>query len=194
MAISSHCNMTALDIIKKTSFYFGHDRNSSRLSFGEAFALAGWYLPGRTVIITNLDIYFDPSLAELRRDRFLSHTTSYFLSRYEPNGAALSLGTQCKMGNYLGSHDSFIIVPPIPSHLVKETMDLRLGTPGVENRLIHEFRRAGLCVYNPCLSIRSWHLHGSAVRTLGLPLANTMGRNDVAHPRKLAKKNKDLME
>lgn len=185
-----HCNLTLSQFNAKARFYpasstkkgskVGPSDGSNRLTAGAAFAFANRYLPGKTVILSNADIYFDGTLRHLRTDRWLSLSNMYFLSRYEPD-EDVGLGTQCG-ANYIGSHDAFVFVPPVPKPLVARTMGLALGTPGVENRMIHDFRAFGIGILNPCLTIRSWHLHRSRVRTLGIPPANTDHRSGIARP------------
>lgn len=183
--LSPYCNVTMTQFSKKTRF---HQRSiskqlsgwSDRLSAESAFLFASKYLPGRTTILSNFDIYFDHSLKLLKRDRWLSLSNMYFLSRYESDDS-INIGTQCGP-RYIGSHDSFIFVPPLARLLVAKSAGLTLGMPGMENRLIHEFRRQGVSILNPCKSIRSWHSHLSGLKNDILPLANTGMQSGIVRP------------
>lgn len=183
------CNVTLNNFIQKTRFYPRQRTTGSktewgdRLTAGAAYEFASKYLPGKTVILANLDIYYDSTLKLLRQDRWLSVNNMYFLSRYELD-ESVSIGTQCGP-QYIGSHDSFVFVPPVPWILIERSMTLALGMPGMENRMIHDFRKAGIRILNPCKSIRSWHSHRSGVKHLILPLANTDNQSGIVRPAKL---------
>lgn len=76
---------------------------------------------GQMMLLANSDIYFDASLAWLKNTTTdLGPTRAYFLSRYEQadlEDAPGGLGTQCG-DKFVGSHDSFLYVPPVPRRLV----------------------------------------------------------------------------
>lgn len=191
--LAPHCNVTLGQFNRKARFYpatakfrtalRGGRAWDDRLTAEEAFAWASRTLVGRTAILANFDIYFDHTLGLLRSDRWLSPTRMYFLSRYEED-QRVALGTQCGP-QYIGSHDAFVFVPPLPRPLITRCAGLALGMPGMENRMIHEFRRLGMELLNPCKSIRSWHLHRSNVRNGILPLANTEQRSGLVRPNRL---------
>lgn len=198
------CNLTLSQFNVKARFYPGPFKNpgkavkagsvdtSDRITAATALAFANRHLVGKTVILSNADIYFDGSLRHLRADRWLSISHMYFLSRYEAD-ERIGLGTQCGP-KYIGSHDAFIFVPPVPRPLVARSTGLALGTPGIENKMIHDFRAFGIGILNPCLTIRSWHLHQSGVRTLGIPLANTGQQSGIARPMHLLRRPPTLDE
>lgn len=190
-----HCNVTLGHFVGKTRFYNGNTLVNTttsttrgatfngwmdRLTAGTAFEFASKYLPGKTAVLTNFDIYFDSSLRLLKMDRWLSLSNMYFLSRYEAKEST-SIGTQCGPG-YIGSHDSFVFIGPLPKPLINRSKNLPLGMPGMENRLIYDFRRFGIRILNPCKSIRSWHSHKSGVKNQILPLANTDNRSGIVKP------------
>lgn len=186
------CSVPHETFRNKTSFYrrlhtkarTASEDWSDRLTIGYALEFANKYLPGRIVIVANLDISFDNTLSMLRTDRWISLMNAYFLSRYEEHETN-GLGTQCGP-KYIGSHDSFVLMPPLPRKLIDTTLKLALGLPGVENRFMHEMRRLGMRVANPCLTIKSWHHHTSGTKNIyTLPLLNTKGRSGIARPTKL---------
>ena len=86
--------------------------------------------------------------------------------------------------NYIGSHDAIVFVPPVPVELVGRC-DVEIGSWGIENRLMWEFERFGIRVRNPCVDIKSWHLHRSLLKASWTPLVNGDNRSSVAHPQKL---------
>ncbi|KAI9363472.1 hypothetical protein DFJ73DRAFT_811322 [Zopfochytrium polystomum] len=122
--------------------------------------------PSTVVVLANLDIYFDSTLSLLgtSMDSDLSPFTSFFLSRWEsptlPAPVTDSrLPDQCGPA-FIGSHDAFIFVPPLPDALVDRTTELEIGAWGVEARLLWEFEQVGIEGRNPCLDIKAWHVHG----------------------------------
>lgn len=186
----ANCNVTMAHFSRKARFYPRLSKQTkktpwaNRLTAGTAFEFANKYLPGKTAILANFDIYLDDSLRFLRIDRWLSPQSMYFLSRYEIEETSSSIGTQCGP-KYIGSHDTFMFVPPLPKPFIQKAKDLALGMPGMENKLIFECRRLGIMVLNPCLTIKSWHLHRSGVKNAILPLANGADQSGIVRPAKL---------
>ncbi|KAJ3131037.1 hypothetical protein HK100_006937 [Physocladia obscura] len=142
----------------------------SRLHASDAFAYASdnieqergnaWLT--RVAILANQDIYFDESLALLETSpdaSDLSHYTAYFLSRHEipENEETSRIGTQCGP-KFIGSHDAFVFVPPLPFPLI-EKCKFELGSWGIEARLLWEFEQFGMTGRNPCEDIKIWHVH-----------------------------------
>lgn len=160
---------------------------NGRLTIGQVFKFINENLIGHRIILHNLDIHFDDTLKFLKTDRHLSHYHYYFLSRYEgmidENDENKSI--ECNQKTYIGSHDSFVFVAPVPKPLT--LLSISLGTPGFEARLIWELWQHGIWVTNPCFTIKSWHLHHSNHRTdrKSIIALNTKGRSKVARPCKL---------
>jgi hypothetical protein len=151
------------------------DLVNSTLTVREAVMFASTFLTDQLVVLTNLDIYFDPSI------RFLHEITlesAYFLSRHEFNSTS---GTGCDPARYIVSHDAFAFLPPLPKKLA-ERLGFCLGTPGMEARMIWEFRRHGIQVSNPCKTIKVWHIHRNASGVYPFEAVNTRGRSDSAWP------------
>jgi len=94
-----------------------------------------------------------------------------------------SIGDQCGT-NFIGSHDSIIFIPPLPLGVIPHCQ-FPVGSWGFENRLMWEFERVGIKARNPCLDIKSWHVHKSLLKTSWMPRVNEKNRSSVAHPQKL---------
>lgn len=140
------------DVAHKTLVKLEHDL----ITFARMLQYAQQYLVGKFVVLSNADISFDISLAMLHQisDRVsLKHTL-----------ISLSRDDQCDPNNYIGSHDAWIIVPPLRNfeEVINHT-DFYCGGKwgwGCENRFMWEMQhRAGLESVNPCLSIRASHVH-----------------------------------
>ncbi|KAI3660776.1 hypothetical protein MP638_001087 [Amoeboaphelidium occidentale] len=175
---------------KKVAIAKSRERSVRRLYMSDAFKYASKYLQGRIVMVSNLDIYYDDTLQLLKNNGGngggenidLSHYVSYFLSRYEPIDNHDQ--NQCDRSRFIGSHDTFIVIPPVPAVLLDklESDGLYQGSWGIEARLMYEFEQIGIKVRNPCLSVKSWHMHHSGVKNEWMPEVNTENRSRVAWP------------
>jgi hypothetical protein len=119
-----------------------------RLKFEELFEYASRELAGQVCVIANNDIYFDETLGELVGFDFEGKLLC--LSRWETQED----GTITN-GDYPNSQDAWIFRAPLKPFLC----DWHLGLLASDTRLAHEARTAGLCVLNPCQSIRAIHVH-----------------------------------
>jgi hypothetical protein len=88
-------------------------------------------------VLLNVDIFFDASLALVKGDCDLGPYTAYFLSRWEETGLAdandIQQRTQCVDEGFIGSHDAFVFIPPLPLKVIKNT-EIEMGSWGIENR------------------------------------------------------------
>jgi len=105
---------------------------------------------GDIAIIANSDIYFDETLSLANE---IKEGECYALSRYDDNIKGLI------PFHRRDSQDAWIFRTPIrmPNH----ADDLRLGVPGIDNRLAFELNNVGYKVTNPCSQIKAIHLHRS---------------------------------
>jgi hypothetical protein len=115
---------------------------------------------GIYAILANADIYFDSTLLELwkldMKDKAIA------LLRWDDNGSEPVL-----FGPRADSQDSWILL----SDSVKErtwpyaTFDFQLGQAGCDNAFAAHLLRNRFSIFNPCLAIKTGHLHASNVRT-----------------------------
>jgi hypothetical protein len=141
-----------------------------RLTYRYLFAYANQQVPGRRVIVSNSDIFFDHTLERL--------------ADYDLAGCLICL-SRCdvladgswRLFEFESSQDAWIFDAPIREF----ACDFHLGVLGCDNRLAWEARKAGLVLANPSRSIRAHHLHLTGIRryteaerlhgdTLGVPL------------------------
>ncbi|KAJ3203757.1 hypothetical protein HDU83_008125 [Entophlyctis luteolus] len=205
-------------IVAKT----GH---TGRLRASDAFRYASYNIKQNTrnpkllkvAILANQDIFFDESLRLIETSPYsdLSHYTAYFLSRYEEPDAEESslIGTQCGP-KFIGSHDAFVVVPPLPNPLV-DKLDFELGSYGIEARILWEFEQFGIYGRNPCEDIKIWHVHRNGIKehvaTLEslqpghygppmqiieppMPEVNTGGKSSIAFPEGMKPKYKRYVD
>ncbi|MGA3065645.1 MAG: hypothetical protein ABSF29_02235 [Tepidisphaeraceae bacterium] len=124
----------------------------ARPTIREMLAIArkriGW---ADIAILANSDIYFDQTAALLH---YIGYEECFALARYE--------GQQSQeiCFNPHGSQDAWIFRGPPPD----VAADFPLGLNGVDSRFGRLLQECGLSVYNPSRSIKTHHIHGSAIR------------------------------
>lgn len=132
----------------------------SRPNYADFFAwineLAG---PDDISIIANSDIYFDSGLRLVKAVD--SRDQCFALSRWD----VLENG-KFRLFEHGDSQDCWIFRGPV--HPVRG--DFPLGVYDCDNKIAWELEAAGYRVINPSLSLRTYHLHRSAVR--GYDVAN----------------------
>jgi hypothetical protein len=105
-------------------------------------------------IIANADIFFDQSLS-LIGDLDWTYPSVMALSRWD-----LLEGERVRLFEHGDSQDCWIFRGPI----LPVKGDFPLGVYDCDNKIAWELEAAGYRVTNPALSLRSYHLHRSAVR------------------------------
>jgi hypothetical protein len=103
-------------------------------------------------IICNSDIFFDDTI-QLALN--IKEKEVYALLRWEwhPSGRALFLERH-------DSQDTWIVRGKVENVFG----DFSLGIRGCDNRIAHEFHKAGYVVTNPSKTIKTYHYHTSRVR------------------------------
>jgi hypothetical protein len=136
-----------------------------RKTFAELFALAAAGFPGEVCVVANSDIAFDGSLggaeAWLRRS---PGPALLALTRWDDH-AGPSMEGRIDAGSwrfFSHSQDAWLFVA---GGLPRFEADFTLGIPACESRLAYEAHAAGVTIFNPALSVRTWHHHASAVRS-----------------------------
>lgn len=128
--------------------------SQSRLTYRDFFGRINKIVESEDIsIICNSDIFFDESIKLVEN---MKSSEVYALSRWE-------MGTDGGVNfcNRPDSQDVWIIKGP-----VREVYgDFHLGRAGCDNRIAYEFRKAGYHVYNPSLSIKTYHVHNTGIRT-----------------------------
>lgn len=139
--------------------------DGGRKTFAELFDLAARRFPGEICVVANSDIAFDASLAGTE-DLIRRHPRPLLvaLSRWDdPSGPSMEGRIDPATWRfYSHSQDTWVFrAGSLPDFAAQFT----LGIPACESRLAYEAVRAGVAVVNPALSVRTWHHHGSAVRS-----------------------------
>jgi hypothetical protein len=139
--------------------------DGGRKTFAELFALAAAGFPGEICVVANSDIAFDGSLKGA--EAWLETAPGpalVALTRWD-NPASPSMEGRIDADSwrfFSHSQDTWMFragsLPPFEAGFT-------LGIPACENRLAYEAHAAGVAVFNPALSVRTWHHHASAVRS-----------------------------
>lgn len=108
--------------------------------------------PDDVNIICNSDIFLDESIAFTSR---LEADEMWALTRWEWHSA-----NSIVFSNRKDSQDVWIVRGKVRS----VAGDFSLGIAGCDNRIAHEFQQAGYKVSNPSVSIKTYHVHNSAIR------------------------------
>jgi hypothetical protein len=128
-------------------------KQEKRPNFHELITFANSLDVSGIKIIANTDIYFDETLSKSFE---LKNKEVYCLTRWNQ----LNSG-QIEFFPNFKSQDSWIFKGMLPDNIG----DYFMGVPGCDNRLAAELVANGFNIYNPCLSVRSIHLHATEKRT-----------------------------
>jgi hypothetical protein len=136
-----------------------------RKTFADLFALAAAGFSGEVCVLANGDIAFDASLrgAEAWLRRFPGPALVALTRWDDPAGPSMEGRIDAGRWRFFShSQDSWLFLAGgLPSFEAAFT----LGVPACENRLVYEAHAAGVTIFNPALSVRTWHHHASAVRS-----------------------------
>lgn len=108
-------------------------------------------------IFSNSDIFIDETIGLVESK--LQHKQLYALSRWDWHSPA-----RIVFFDRPDSQDAWIVKGKIEGVFG----DFNLGVRGSDNRLAHEFNKAGYAVSNPSKSVKSYHVHNSNIRTYTL--------------------------
>jgi hypothetical protein len=107
-------------------------------------------------IICNSDIFFDETISLTEK---LMRKQVWALSRWDWKGNGTSIHF-----NRQDSQDTWIIRGKVENVYG----DFPLGKRGCDNRIAHEFHKAGYSITNPSKTVKSHHVHNSNIRTYGM--------------------------
>jgi hypothetical protein len=143
-----------------------------RVLYLDLFQYAAEHVPaGVWVVAANADIALDHSIGRLRDlDGDKAAALFICLTRYEP-GPVLFWQAE-------HSQDTWAWVNPMPCWIGNHL----LGPLGSENRLARQAHEAGMTLFNPSLTIRTLHVHKSAVRRRGTGGVPCRYKGDYAFP------------
>ena len=157
-----------------------HRAAPAQPTYGDLFRLAGQLFHGQPVMVANADIYVTdagfqwPALAaEFFPDAKRPAAGASPSDAADSAGAPVALAlTRTEDENtlfapliddYRGSHDAFVFRAPMAPAVVA-ACDHPQNCYKAENIVVHELRRAGYRLANPCRRARVFHRHATDVR------------------------------
>jgi hypothetical protein len=124
------------------------------------------------VVFANSDIFFDESIANLRRSALSVSKSAYTLLRYEYTGKERNLRF-CRIFTRPGqtegradSQDAWAYHTDqleVTSDLIKQS-DFMLGMPGCDNKIAYVLHANGYRCYNACRNVKIYHFHATQIR------------------------------
>ncbi len=135
--------------------------SNKRPSYEYCFQLANSFYPGKKIILSNADMFFNDTLALLENYDFTN--TFFALTRWNClNDGSLEIFKQYNaQGKFIktdseSSQDVWIFKTPI-KHINCD--DICLGLMACDSVIAYRAQKSGLIVKNPCLTIQCCHLH-----------------------------------
>lgn len=152
-----------------------------RITYADWLENTNTLTPGDISICLNADMYLDGSVELLRKHAKMLAERRHFLalSRYNHDGKRFVLNS-----NPHWTQDTWVVVrgdQPFPSALLQETR-FELGHPGCDNKIAYVMHSYGFTVSNPCLQIRTIHLHSDEGRPYDSRKDKLIGLHAFVHP------------
>jgi hypothetical protein len=131
---------------------------NSRPKYSDFFKFANLNYDKRKIVLSNADIYLDSSLSLINKS--LLDGLFVALTRWDkidddyiiyPDHGCL----------FIGSQDTWIFSTPI----INFYSEIYLGYLCCDQAIAYSAFKSGLNVINPCLSIKTFHVHESGIRT-----------------------------
>lgn len=130
----------------------------SRPMFIDFFNYANKFLNGNKIILANCDIYFDSTLNLIKKEQIGNSFLG--LTRWDLDEKGSFFLKDGPFG-YCPSQDSWIFLAPVN---IKKS-DIKFGFLGCDPSIAYSAIKSGYLVFNPSISIKSYHLHKSQIRT-----------------------------
>jgi hypothetical protein len=146
------------------------DGDGGQLTFNELFEHCGARYPGEKCVVANSDIAFHEAVGledQIQSGKFVTltrwedSTGPNLIGHTFPHGKVTKRPDHFRWRLFSGCQDSWCFIggeqPCLP-------MKAPTGITGVDQIIAASAAMAGLFVFNPCLSIRTYHLHESMAR------------------------------
>jgi hypothetical protein len=117
------------------------------------------------IVLANTDIFFDNTLANVMRTGISTSRQMFCQLRFEYE-SGLELDKCPLFGPRPNSQDAWIWhsnAKTTPKQ--RKVLDVKLGTPGCDNKIIYLFNLLGFACYNEPYLMKAYHYHESQVRT-----------------------------
>jgi hypothetical protein len=135
------------------------DGDEARATYGSVFRMCAEQHAGEVCVLANADIVFDQTAALIAG--VVSRGTLVALTRWENGSSPMMLGHQVDRRFYSGAQDVWAFVG---GDFVGCGDQIPLGVVGCDQAVLGEVVGAGGSVVNPCLSIKTKHVHAAKDR------------------------------
>ena len=125
-------------------------------------------LVGVDVMFLNGDIYLGGGFEHVDPIVMRKNKIMYTLTRQVKKEESCGEWDKCRQRRYIKSHDTFLfhLTEPIPESALQH-LNFEFASWGVENVAMWVFKtKLGYCLLNPCLILKTFHLHCSQLRNL----------------------------
>lgn len=116
---------------------------------------------GKYCILSNSDIYFDETLENINK-QYITNNVFALLRYDESEDGSLSLYSENNKPR-VNSQDCWIFKSPLKVDIKR--LDFEFGTLGCDNVFANVVYTSGIYISNPCLDIKTIHVHLSNFRT-----------------------------
>lgn len=130
------------------------DGNEKRWRYVDFFNMAAEKYEGEKCVLANSDISFRHPTCEYLGN-VISRTAFIALTRWHDNVAPWMIGHYQGYRFFSGTQDAWGFVGGMYAGMG----DIPLGEPGCDCRLVAEIAMSGAAVWNPSLSIKTFHIH-----------------------------------
>jgi len=150
------------ELLKKVEQIVINSDTNYKLRFDDAIHFINSNLQGSICILSNSDIYFDKTLGKIDNNTISNNI--YALLRYDESEDGQLIELYSKEGNPRSdSQDCWIFKSPLKVDI--KLLNFEFGTLGCDNVFANIIYNSGIYISNPCLEIRSIHVHSSNFRT-----------------------------
>lgn len=131
-----------------------------RPSYLDWLTLSEEHSKGAVSVLANSDIYFDKTVTEMHKVFGASDHAFAAISRYEIQGDKITMHP-----NPQWSQDVWAVDGDVPvSDQIKKQLSIPLGVPRCDNKIGYIFSIHGYDIFNPCKTLRTYHLHETELR------------------------------
>ena len=131
---------------------------NTRPTYRDFFEYFNLNYPNEIVLLSNLDIFFDETISEVKNINLDSNVLA--LTRYDFKNNQWVLFNENNVAQ--ASQDTWVFKTPL--RLESLDCNFNLGVPGCDNRIAYEFYKSGYNVINNSLKIKTYHKHDSNYR------------------------------
>ena len=135
-----------------------------RLTYKDVFSYISDNKINGYIVLANTDIFFDKTLVNVKRTEISTSRQIFCQLRFEYE-SGMELDKCALFGPVPNSQDAWIWhsnAETTPKQ--RKILDIKLGTPGCDNKVIYLFNLLGFACYNEPYLMKAYHYHESQIR------------------------------